>query len=273
MSATETGIADVNGAQLAYVVAGQGHPFVMVHAGICDSRMWDPQFEYFARHYRVIRYDMRGFGRSSMPPGPATVRGDLYGVLQHLGASSAYVMGCSMGGGAAIDFTLEHPEMVDALIAVCAGLGGFESDVEDEHQEIWSRIEAAERAGDLDLVNALELSVWVTGRGRTREQVAPEVYAKVWDMNGNNLRRESEMEHAEFQRLDPPAARRLGEIAAPTLLIEGDLDTRNTLRAGDAMAAGIDGSRLVTMHGVAHLPSMEKPDEFNHIVEEFLRGL
>jgi pimeloyl-ACP methyl ester carboxylesterase len=273
MTQAQTGMATVNGAQLYYEVAGEGHPFIMVHAGICDSRMWDPQFAYFASRYRVIRYDMRGFGKSTMPPGPAALRDDLYGVMRFLGVERAYVMGCSMGGGACVDFTLEHPEMVDALIPVCAGLSGFESDDEDEYAQVWPQVEAAEKAGDLDLVNTLELGVFVSGRGRTREQVAPDVYEKVWEMNGANLARQHEMAQAQFKRLDPPAAGRLAEIHAPTLIIEGELDERITLKMGDAMAAGIAGARLVTMAGVAHVPNMEKPAEFNRLVEDFLSQL
>ncbi|HKV85591.1 MAG TPA: alpha/beta hydrolase, partial [Ktedonobacterales bacterium] len=181
----------------------------------------------------------------------------------------------SMGGGAAIDFTLDHPEMVDALIPVCAGLSGFDpgAGFEDEYAQVSEQIEAAEKAGDLDLVNDLELGIFVSGRGRAREQVAHDVYEKVWEMNGNNLRRASELEQAQFQRLDPPAAGRLAEIHAPTLIIEGELDERVTLTMGDVMAAGIAGARLVTMTGVAHVPNMEKPDEFNRLVEEFLSQL
>ncbi|MGH2485564.1 MAG: alpha/beta fold hydrolase [Ktedonobacterales bacterium] len=273
MTTTHTGMADVNGAQLYYETAGEGHPFIMVHAGICDNHMWDAQFAYFANKYHVIRYDMRGFGKSTMPPGPAALRDDLYGVLRFLGVERAYVMGCSMAGGAAIDFTLDHPEMVDALIPVCAGLSGFESEDEDEYAEVWPRVEAAEKAGDLDLVNTLELDVFVSGRGRTPEQVAPGVYEKVREMNGANLARGHEMEQAQFQRLDPPAAGRLAELHAPTLIIEGELDERITLMMGEAMAAGIAGARLVLMTGVAHVPNMEKPDEFNRVVEEFLNRL
>lgn len=273
MSAAQSGMADVNGAQLYYEVAGEGHPFVMVHAGICDSRMWDPQFEYFAQRYRVIRYDMRGFGKSTCPPGAAALRDDLYGVLRFLGVQRAYVMGCSMGGGAAIDFTLDHPEMVGALIPVCAGLGGFETDAEDEYAQLWPQVEAAEKAGNLDEVNRLELSVFVSGHGRSAEQVAPGVYQKVWEMNDNNLRRGGELGQVQFQRLDPPAAGRLADIHAPTLIIEGELDERVTLIMGEAMAAGIQGSQLVVMPGVAHVPSMEKPAEFNRLVEDFLSRL
>ncbi|HKV84922.1 MAG TPA: alpha/beta fold hydrolase, partial [Ktedonobacterales bacterium] len=93
MTQARSGMAAVNGAQLYYETAGEGHPFIMVHAGICDSRMWDAQFEYFANRYRVIRYDMRGFGKSTMPPGPTALREDLYGMLRFLGVERAYVMG------------------------------------------------------------------------------------------------------------------------------------------------------------------------------------
>lgn len=266
-------MADVNGAQLYYEVAGEGHPFVMVHAGICDNRMWDPQFAYFAQRYQVIRYDMRGFGKSTCPPGPAARRDDLYGMLRFLGVQSAYVMGCSMGGAATIDFTLDHPEMVDALIPVCAGLGGLQGDFEDEYAHVWEQIEAAEKAGNLDEINRLELSVWVTGHGRTVDDMDRAMYDRVWEMNGNNLRRQGELEQVQLQRLNPPAAGRLAEVHAPTLIIQGDRDEHVSLTVAKMMAEGIHGSQLVVMAGVAHLPSMEKPDEFNRHVEEFLSGL
>src|SRR5258708_1907088 len=118
------GFAAVDGARLYYEIMGAGHPLVLVHAGIADSRMWDDQFAAFAEHFTVVRYDIRGFGKSVMPPGVSSTYRDLHGLLRVLGIERAHVVGLSIGGGIAIDFTLQHPEMVTALVPVASGLGG-----------------------------------------------------------------------------------------------------------------------------------------------------
>ena len=93
---------------------------MLVHAGFVDSRMWDEQFAALARIRRVIRYDMQGYGRSSPANGPVSRRAELNAVVQGLKIEWAAFLGCSMGGEAIIDFALEHPEQVSALIPVSA---------------------------------------------------------------------------------------------------------------------------------------------------------
>src|SRR5579883_2263634 len=109
--AIQSGFAEVNGGRLYYEVAGQGHPLVLTHEGIADHRMYDDQFGVFAQHYRTIRYDLRGFGQSSLPTEPFVYGEDLYGLLRFLGVERAHVLGMSIGGGASIDLALSHPEM------------------------------------------------------------------------------------------------------------------------------------------------------------------
>ena len=130
MSNTEhvqTGFAEINGTTLYYEVAGAGNPFFLVHGHLLDRRSWDDQFAVFAQRYRVIRYDQRGFGDSGLITKGESYsdRQDLYELMKFLGIESASLMGVSGGGALAIDFTLEHPEMVDALIPVTAGVSGF----------------------------------------------------------------------------------------------------------------------------------------------------
>src|SRR5215469_15618598 len=123
----ETGTAELNGTTLYYEVAGAGHTLVLIHGHLLDRRSWDDQFTVFAEKYRVVRYDQRGFGDSGqiVRGEPYSDREDLYELMKFLGIENAYLMGVSGGGALAIDYTLEHPEMVDALIPVTAGLSGF----------------------------------------------------------------------------------------------------------------------------------------------------
>ena len=111
-------MAEVNGARLYYEAVGEGEPLVLVHAGIADSRMWEGQLTAFADRYRVIRYDMRGFGMTAMVDGPFSHHEDLRGLFDSLNVERVHLVGCSMGGGAALDFALEYPQRVGNLVLV-----------------------------------------------------------------------------------------------------------------------------------------------------------
>ncbi len=103
------GYVPVRNGELYYEVEGAGHPLVLIHAGVADHTMWDAQAPVFARRFRVIRYDTRGYGRSRTQDTEYSERQDLLDLLDHLGVPAAHVVGISRGGMIAIDFTLEHP--------------------------------------------------------------------------------------------------------------------------------------------------------------------
>jgi len=269
---SQAGYADVDGAQLYYEVAGSGPAVTLLHFGLGDSRFWDDQFSVFAEHYTVVRYDYRGFGRSSMPPGEYSQRADLNGLLRFLDLQRTALVGVSMGGGLAIDYTLEHPERVSAMVAVAAGLSGYEpsDDEQEEMRRLFGPVEEAEKLGELDRANDLEVHLWVDGPRRTPEQVSSAVREKVREMNGNLYRRLEESKQGRPQPLNPPATQRLGEIQVPTLVVIGDEDVPGLIHFSDIIAADIPGARKVVMRDTAHAPNMERPDQFNHIVLEFL---
>src|SRR5215212_9417574 len=185
----ETGAAEINGARIYYEVMGEGEPLVLVHAGIADSRMWEPQLAAFADHYRVIRYDMRGFGRTAMVEGPYSHHEDLRGLLDFLDVGRAHLVGCSMGGGAVLDFALEYPERAGNLVLVGSAVGGFRPDFDPPWQ--WDELVAADEAGDLERVSELEVGIWVIGPERSPEDVDSSVRDLVWEMNLIALRNEA----------------------------------------------------------------------------------
>ena len=115
MAAARTGYIEQTDGRLYYEVAGEGETLVLGHAGFVDSRMWDPQWDLLTQRYRVIRYDMRGYGKSDPAQGPRNRRQDLAELLQHLAVERCALLGCSMSGTIMLDFALEHPEMVTAL--------------------------------------------------------------------------------------------------------------------------------------------------------------
>jgi 3-oxoadipate enol-lactonase len=265
-AAGQSGIAEVNGARLFYEVAGTGPAIVLLHAGIADRRMWDGQFAELARRFRVIRYDARGYGRSDMPAGPFARHEDLCGLLRVLGVERASLVGLSMGGGTAIDFTLAHPEMVEALIPVAPGLSGYQYSASMKRAD--EEEEAAFERGDMEAVFEINLRTWVDGPARSPDAVDPAVREKVRQMQ----RDASTSTDGQPQRLDPPAIARLGEIGVPTLVIVGDADMPDMLAIADLLATGIAGARKVILPGVAHMVNMERPAEFNRLVLDFLNS-
>jgi 3-oxoadipate enol-lactonase len=270
MEATETGFAEINGAHLYYEIAGAGQPVVFVHAGIADRRMWDAQFDVFARRYRVLRYDHRGMGKSSMPPGPFALRDDLYGLIRHFDLEPAALIGCSMGGGAELDCALEHPEAVSALVLVSAGVSGNPLEPTAEMKQLWEQVDELAGKGDLDGANEVELRMWVDGVRRTPDQVDPAVRELVREMNLASFTRDEEHKQGQSQPMQPPAYGRLGEVRVPTLVIVGSEDQPLIVQTADVFTSKIPGARKVMMEGLAHVPNMEKPAEFNQITLDFL---
>lgn len=272
MDTTSTGTLHVNGAEFHYDSAGAGQPLVLLHAGICDRRMWDGQMAALAEHFRVVRYDLRGFGETPVPPGSYSHVADLAGVLAALGIERAHLLGCSKGGACALDFTLLHPERVSGLVLVCSSPSGYRPDPPAPEPAQWPALVAAFDAGDLERAAELEVQVWVDGPRRGPDQVDAVVRAKVRAMDLLALRHEVAAQGPE-QKTEPPAAGRLAEVRAPTLVIMGDLDAPISLSSGAALAAGIPGARRVVIEGTAHLPNMEQPERFNEMVADFLEGL
>jgi pimeloyl-ACP methyl ester carboxylesterase len=270
----ETGFAEVNGTQLYYEMQGEGHPLVLIHGGYMDGRMWDDQFHAFAEHCRVIRYDVRGFGKSELPQVPYADRQDLFDLLHCLGVEKTYLLGLSLGGIIAIDFTLEHPTMVDALILVGSPVPGFpiellytEEQLEQQRSR-WAAFEKAKQERNIpDLVDALmedptlvPSSNYPVARQRVRNTLSE--YSFVWVLNP-----------APRQELEPPAYERLSEIHVPTLLMLGAEDDPRLFKDADKLERDIVGARRVTMSETHHMPNMEKPEEFNTIVLDFLGRL
>jgi pimeloyl-ACP methyl ester carboxylesterase len=270
MASIGTGFAEINGAQIYYEIAGAGQPVIFVHAGIADRRMWDAQFDAFAERYRVLRYDHRGMGKSSMPPGPFALREDLYALARQVEVTPAVLVGCSMGGGAALDCAVEHPDGARALVLVGAGVSGNPLEPGDEMKRLWTQVDELAGKGDLDGANEIELRMWVDGVRRTPDQVDPTVRELVREMNLASFTRDAEHQQGQPQALEPAAYGRLGEVRVPTLVIVGSDDQPLIVETAEILASQIPGARKVVMEGLAHVPNMEKPAEFNQIVLGFL---
>lgn len=266
--------APVYKGSLYYEVAGSGQPLLLIHAGVADCSMWDAQMDLFSRSYRVIRYDTRGFGQSRTETTQFSNRQDIMDLFKHLGVEKAGIIGISRGGQIAIDFTLEHPECVSALVAVAAGISGFEYQGGDDPQarhefELFNHMDELWEKKAWDELTDLQVRVWADGPSQPegRAPVAIRDYMR-------------KIVRASFDRqdgqatplpLEPPAIKRLSEIHQPSLILVGEYDSTGELAAADELECQIPLSRKVGIPGAAHMIPMERPELFNEVVLGFLK--
>lgn len=265
----KTGFAPVHGTQLFYTIDGEEHKetMLMIHAGICDHRMWQTQISHFAKNYRVVTFDMRGFGQSKMVEGAFSFYEDVLALLDIFKIEQAWLMACSLGGKTAINLTLMQPERVKGLILVGSAFGGYSYNGDDHPLE--EALDQAYESGDMELTSELEMQIWVDGTGRKAEEVDSVLRKLVWEMNLIPLKVDEALWEQEVS-LEPSANERLEAIDKPTLIIIGDLDAAPSLERADILEKRISGAKKVTMTGTAHVPNMEFPEQFNQIVDEFL---
>jgi pimeloyl-ACP methyl ester carboxylesterase len=257
----------INGAQLHYERAGEGPPVVFLHAGVADSRMWEPQVKACAEQFDVICPDMRGFGKSELPPMRWSPVADLLALMDELHVNIAHLVGCSIGAKLAIDFAVQHAKRVSKLMLVGPGIGGARFG--EKYPELGAEVDAAEKAGEMDAVNRAEMHLWLDGR-RPRGYVRQPLRDLFLEMNGGNF--QSDFKSAPMDELDPPAVERLQEITAPTLIVIGDADLPPVFDAVELLMERVRHARKVMIDDAAHLPNLEHPDEFNRLVLEFLRA-
>lgn len=260
-----TTFAPSGSTRIAYDMIGTGHPVVLLHAGLGDRSMFDAQIPAFASHFTVIRIDLRGFGESIRTPEPYRSCDDVLSVLDHLKLDRAHLVGVSLGSHVAIDIAVAAPESVSALVAVAARTG---TPVSDQLRASWNEVDRIHEAEGIDAAVEYELKMWVDGPRRTPESVPADIRTRIGAMNKALFLREDTDDQEED--LDPPAAERLNEIIAPTLVLWGDQDQADVQRAGPRLTSSIPGARSVVMQNTAHMPHMEQPDIFNQIVLGFL---
>jgi pimeloyl-ACP methyl ester carboxylesterase len=257
---------------LAYEVAGRGDPIVLVHAGIADRRMWDPQWPAFASIGRAIRYDARGYGESLPPSGAWSHHADLLGLLDELGVRRAHLVGTSMGAGIAVEAALARPRIAASLLLAAPG-GALLGEGGDSLRQVWhEEVEALDR-GDIDAAVEVNLRAWVDGPTRGSDAVDPEVRAFVGRMQRDAFELpEWDPDANPEHELTPAAVGRLGELRCRTLVLVGALDQPATMEAASRVAKDVEGARLEVWADVAHAPSLERPADFERLALAFLSG-
>jgi pimeloyl-ACP methyl ester carboxylesterase len=267
-----SGKLSVDSGKLYYESKGSGLPVVLIHAGYLDSRMWETQFESFSNQYQVVRYDVRGYGKSSHPTGSYSDAVDLKSLLDHLKIEGAVLIGVSNGGRIALDFAVEYPGRVKALVLINFGVRGYKSSGPEEDRLWGPIIEAEERYSKL------------VEEGKIREAATVNVDLYSHKLSGEMRERilgiaienvhQGENTPGRYQVSPSPAAyERLGVLKMPILIIVGSEDSLGDITVNKTVHNLLPSSELVMIEGADHVPSLSKPEEFDNVLSNFLEKI
>jgi len=267
---TKSGLAGINGARLYYEVAGAANPLVLIHGGFGDCRHWDKQFGVFAGSRQATRYDMRGYGRSSLPVGGKAYshHEDLKSLLHHLGISKAHLLGHCAGFGRAVEFAITYPEMSRSLIAAGPWLTGYRSPATEGLFPVIDEIPSVLKEKGPKAAAAHFWGSPFMSRAIRSAEVAERLKDIAYDYSFWHSENEDPV-----RRLDPPAMNRLSSIAVPTLIITAEYDLEACRTIADLLEESIEGAKKVVIPDAGHIMNMEAPGRFNEIVLDFLEAI
>lgn len=255
---------DVPGGKLWYEVRGEGLPLVLLHDGLVPSGTWDDQMPAFARLFRTVRYDRRGYGRSEAAKQAFSDVDDLHAVLEALKIDRAVLVGCSNGAKLAVDYALAHPDRVETLVLVGPVVSGLPYSEHFQRRGLENfRPMFRDKSAD-GLIEAWVRDPYILGPASTR---ARERLRELLKGSPNPLVNRG-MQSREAER---PAKGRLAEIQVPALILAGESDIPDVHAHAGVLEAGIQGSQRRVIPGAGHLIHLEKPDLFNETVLAFLR--
>lgn len=261
---------EVDGKQLYYEEQGTGEALVLAHSALMHSGMYDAQMSVFAAHYRVIRYDQYGFGRSVFTEQKQVddVR-DLTALLDHLGVQRAVVLGTSMGAEMVLNFALQRPERVKGMILVGAGLEGY--DYPEDQMGWWGDFIGAVRQPDSSKAIQVFLDKAIDSATTPLTADVRAYLAATMAEYSFGHYRDKTLQYAAMEG-DAPA-KRLGAIQCPTLVMVGAGDMPVIRDIADVLARDIQGAQKLVVPGAAHLVNLQQPEAFNRAVMTFMDGV
>lgn len=231
---------------------GNGPALVLLHPGWGDSSIWLPMLASLSPRYRVIRYDMRGFGRSPAPMAPFAQLGDLIAVLDQRGVTDVTLVAHSGGGGTALGLALAQPGRVRRLLVLAPGVQDYPWPLEDPYFTEFGKLFTA---GDRDGLAALGLRTWAAAGADPAAQAqvrgAVDAFFRVGD----------------HERPDPPAYARLGELRVPAVMVLGDLDYPVVIRCAHDIAARIPDCQQIAAPGADHLLPLRIPGQLAELID------
>jgi 3-oxoadipate enol-lactonase len=259
-------------AGIAYDRAGPsgGLPVVLLHAGVADRRMWDPQWPELTAERDAVRLDLRGFGGSAeRPRGALSPVDDVLETLAELGIGRCHLVGASFGAGVAVEVALTQPELVESLLLSAPG-GSLIAEVTPDLRAFFDAERSALARDDLEGAVEANLATWVDGPHRTAGDVGAGARDLVRQMQLRAFELTADWDDVDEMEMDPPALERLAEVQARTLVLVGALDLDAIRDTARRITDGIPDARRIDWPDTAHLPSMERPDDFLAVLGDWL---
>jgi len=246
---------------MAHDAAGRGWSVLLLHSGICDRRMWEPQWKPLSESLRVVRPDLRGFGETPLPPGPFSFAADVVELLDELGIERPCVVGSSLGGRVALELATVAPERVERLVLLCPALAGFPrtpaAQAFDEAED--ALLERGDVAGYVEL----NVSTWLG------PEASEAVRERVRQMQRRAVEVQLEAEAGPEQPELAPVPVDPATIAAPALVVAGGADMDHFQAVAAHLAQTMPKARLLRLDWAGHLPSLERPDAVTALIADF----
>lgn len=265
-----------DGTRLYYESTGSGFPLLFSHEFAGDYRSWEPQVRYFARRYRVIAYNARGYPPSDVPGGvgaysQARAMQDIAQLLESLQVPQAHVVGLSMGGYATLHFGLNYPQMARSLVVAGCGYGSVAGDRQKFQQDTAQVAQRIEGDG-------MQTMAAVYAKGPTRVQFEdkdPRGWREFADQLAEHSATGAALTMRGVQGQRPSVYElevQMRQLQVPTLIVTGDED-EPCLEPALFMKRTIPASGLVVMPKTGHTLNLEEPESFNRIVSDFLTAV
>ena len=264
----DSGFIKVEGGNLYYEIAGKGENIILIHDGLIHCEVWDKQLPVFAKKYCVVRYDRRGYGKSSNLQTQFSDVEDLKQIFLQLKIDRAILIGMSAGGGLAINFTLKYPENVSALVLVGAVVGGFS--YTSHFMTRGGHVNSLEKllASPPEMIQYFG---WEDPYQKYPENIkAKETCLKLLQANPINV------DANKFNYMKPAertAIKFLSEISVPALVLVGEFDIPDAHAHSGAIESGIPDARREIIFKAGHLIPLEQPEAFNSAVMKFLNSM
>jgi pimeloyl-ACP methyl ester carboxylesterase len=261
-----------DGVRLYYEEVGSGQPIVFVHEFAGDIRSYETQLRYFARRYRCIAFNARGYPPSDVPEdwhqfSQERARDDIRCVLDGLGIAKAHIVGISMGGFAVLHFGFAYPDRAASLVVAGCGYGAQP----DKRQQFFE--ESQRTAAQIESRGMAEVSK-TYGAGPTRVQLEnkdPRGYAEFLAQLAEHSTRGAANTQRGVQGRRPSLwdlADEMKKLDVPTLVATGDEDDP-CLEPGLLMKRLIPSAALVVFPNTGHALNLEEPDLFNQVCADF----
>ncbi len=260
-------IADVNGQQLYYEVHGEGEPLLCVAGLTCDTLVWIPQVQAFSAAHRTVIFDNRDAGQSSMADGDyeiADMAQDALALADHLELDSFHLLGVSMGGTIAQEIALAAPERVRTLTLAVTWPGG--GTYFRRTADVWSA-----RVAQISLEQHVDELMLLNHSEPFYEQPEMVEFVRMAMLNNPHPQPPDAFSRQVHASSRHETRDRLGSLTMPTHVIGGEYDILIPVWKAREVASLIPGARLTVLPGAPHGLSIERADEFNALVLDFIR--